>query len=276
MYKGFDVSLSNKCLRVSLEATKVGLFEAFIKEGKGVRDRVRKNVEAKIVSGKWVLSGSNIESNWFPQIQNHIFLSHSHQDEDLALAIAGMLKHWFDLDVFIDSAVWGYYAELGKQIFSKIVDLRGIISNDKKVELRNSVVSHVHCMLTKSLIQMMDQCECLMLLNTPASIGIRDIQGAQETYSPWIYTEVEMSRMLRTHLDPRRPKQMMIKESVEHFAMDEDVKDIISYPLNLDHLTRVEAQPFWKWICDAYKATKNRQDAQIKPFVALDVLYKMV
>lgn len=272
MYKGFDVSLLSG-LKQWLDSKKLGAFDFFVKEGRGIRDKVRKDIEAKIISGKWVLSGNNIESNWFPQIQNHIFLSHSHQDEDLALAIAGMLKHWFDLDVFVDSAVWGYYAELEKQIFRKIVDLRGIISSDKKVELRNSVVSHVHCMLTKSLIQMMDQCECLMLLNTPASIGFRDIQGSQETYSPWIYTEVEMSRMLRTHQDPRRPKRMLIKESMEHFAQDEDISNIISYQLNLDHLGKINDQIFLKWISNSYTATKNMQDGV--PFVALNELYEL-
>lgn len=274
MYKGFDVALQGG-LKAKIESYHSGAFNAFIQVGKRIRDKVRTDIEAKIVSGKWVLSGSDIESNWFPQLQNHVFISHSHKDEDLALAMAGMLKHWYGLDVFVDSALWGYYAELENQIYNKIIVLRGISSIEKKIELRNSVVSHVHCMLTKSLIQMMDQCECLIFLNTPASIGIRDIQGAQETYSPWIYTEVEMSRMLRTHLDSRRSKHTLIRESTEHFALDEDINGIISYPLNLDHLSRVDEQLFWKWIRTCAATTKG-QDAPIKPFVALDVLYKMV
>lgn len=277
MYKGFDVALDATQFRRKVTNTKAGLWDGFVLEGKASRKNLRNAISTKIASGKWVLSGSDIESNWFPKLQNHVFISHSHQDEDLALALAGALKHWMGLDAFVDSSVWGYYADLQKSIYQKVVSLRGEVYGEQRAELENSIVSHVHCMLTKSLVQMMDQCECLIFLNTPSSIGFRDVKGmSQETYSPWIYTEVEVSRFLRTHEDPRRPKMRKFAESVEGVAMDEAIRDIISYPLNLDHLGKVDSDGVWKWICAGNNAVCAESDALRKPFVALDKLYEMI
>ena len=275
MYKGFDVKLDVTKFRRKVTEVKPGLWDDFVLKGKASRQDLRDAIGTKIASGKWVLSGSDIESNWFPKLMNHVFISHSHQDEDLALALAGALKCWMGLDAFVDSSVWGYYADLQKLIYQKVTSLRGEVYGAQRTELENSIVSHVHCMLTKSLVQMMDQCECLIFLNTPSSIGIRDVRGtSQETYSPWIYTEVEVSRFLRTHKDPRRPKKQNFSESVEKVAMDEAIRDIISYPLNLDHLGKVGSDGVWKWICAGYKAVRGESNMLRKPFVALDQLYE--
>ena len=108
------------------------------------------------------------------------------------------------------------------------------------------------------------------------SIGIRDVRGkSQETYSPWIYTEVEVSRFLRTHEDPRRPKMRKFAESFEGMAMDEAIRDIISYPLNLDHLGKVDSDGVWTWICAGNKACRDEREPARKPFRALDKLYEM-
>ena len=94
-------------------------------------------------------------------------------------------------------------------------------------------------------------------------------------YSPWIYTEVEVSRFLRTHEDPRRPKKREFSESVEKVAMDEAIRDIISYPLNLDHLGKVDSDGVWKWICAGSQAMSTESNSLRKPFVALDKLYEL-
>ena len=276
MYKGFDVKLDMARFRQNVTKNNPGQWDVLVRNGKASRKNLRDVIDAKIASGKWVLSGNDIESNWFPKLMNHVFISHSHQDEDLALALAGALKCWMGLDAFVDSSVWGYYADLQRLIYQKVTSLRGEVHGAQRTELENSIVSHVHCMLTKSLVQMMDQCECLIFLNTPSSIGIRDVRGtSQETYSPWIYTEVEVSRFLRTHEDPRRPKMLKFAESVEGVGMDEAIRDIISYPLNLDHLGKVDSDGVWKWICAGYNAISAESNTSRKPFVALDKLYEL-
>jgi hypothetical protein len=62
-------------------------------------------------------------------------------------------------------------------------------------------------------------------------------------------------------------------ESVEGLAMR--TKDIISYPLNLDHMTKVDADGVWKWICAGSHAVSTESNSLRKPFVALDKLYEL-
>lgn len=45
-----------------------------------------------------------------------IFISYSHNDEDLILAIAGMLGKEFNLNVFVDAFYWGSTDRLLKEI----------------------------------------------------------------------------------------------------------------------------------------------------------------
>ena len=117
MYKGFDVKLDVTKFRQNVTKVKAGLWDDFVRNGKASRKNLRDVIDTKIASGKWVLSGSDIESNWFPKLMNHVFISHSHRDENLALALAGALKRWMGLDAFVDSSVWGYYADLQKSIY---------------------------------------------------------------------------------------------------------------------------------------------------------------
>ena len=38
------------------------------------------------------LDGSMLQNNWFPQINSDIFISHSHKDKKIAIALSGMLS----------------------------------------------------------------------------------------------------------------------------------------------------------------------------------------
>lgn len=56
------------------------------------------------------------EEDWFPSVEAHIFISHSHKDESKALQVAGWLKQQFGISAFIDSSVWGCGDDLLRQI----------------------------------------------------------------------------------------------------------------------------------------------------------------
>lgn len=113
------------------------------------------------------IDGNKMQSAWFPQFDADIFLSHSHADEDLVIAFAGWLKDVFNLKVFVDSCIWGYSKVLQNLIdekYSKIAD--GKYHYDKVLYAS----SHVHMMLNTALMQMIDNCECIIFLNTPNSV----------------------------------------------------------------------------------------------------------
>ena len=211
----------------------------------------------------------------FPQLTKHVFISHSHKDEDVALLIAGLLKERLGIDSFVDSAAWGCYRELAECLYA--VAKRGYprIALQHDAQLRMSATEHAHCMLSKSLIQMMDRCECLIFLDTPASVGLRNIDTAEcSTFSPWIYTEIEASRVLRRY---RYPRSMLkaANESLRSFARREAAQVQVVYPLNFEHLEKLVPQMFVQWVADAEKEKRCRADDKYKPYQLLDELYRI-
>lgn len=104
MYRGFQLELKRYCL----------MFKGKSEHYHSVGSNLLKGHQSKVqlVLKKFLLSdgsidGSRMQENWFPQIEADIFISHSHQDEGLAIALAGWLYEKFRLVSFIDSCVWG-------------------------------------------------------------------------------------------------------------------------------------------------------------------------
>src|SRR5690606_26606894 len=72
------------------------------------------------------IDGSKLQADWFPNIEADIFISHSHRDKDLAIALSEYLYQNFDLNVFIDSCIWGYSDE-----HLKIIDDKYCLNSDQ-------------------------------------------------------------------------------------------------------------------------------------------------
>lgn len=212
------------------------------------------------------LDGSKMQENWFPQIEADIFISHSHKDEKLAIALAGWLQETFGLTAFIDSCVWGYANKLLKKI-DDIYCLNdgGHTYNYKK---RNYSTSHVHMMLSVALTQMIDNTECLFFLNTPNSLTPNPDRN--QTESPWIYSEISTSQLIRKKkLEEYR--QVALTESQRIFAEDGNLK--VQYDLPIDHLTDIDAGYLYKWL-EVWNEDRNKGLQNSKNF-ALDNLYKL-
>lgn len=87
-----------------------------------------------------IINGSEIQKECFPVIDADVFISHSHNDEDLANALAGWLHKKFDLKVFIDSNVWEYSDDLLTEINDKYSNKQydtdgGVVYNYKSCNL---------------------------------------------------------------------------------------------------------------------------------------------
>ena len=270
MYKGYHLSMASELLsHYALRAES----ESYKEIGRAQKEAVQKVIQAKILSGKWVIAGAETESEWFPQLKKHVFISHSHKDEDAALLMAGVLKGRLGIDAFVDSAAWGCYRELAEYLYD--VSRRGYpsITSQQTTQLKMSATEHAHCMLSKSLIQMMDRCECLIFLDTPASVGLRNISiDRRSTFSPWIYTEIEASRLLRRYKYPR----FLVKvanESLRSFAMDEAPRVEVVYPLNLEHLDKLSPQMLLQWVANVEEKKSRLADDKYRPYKLLDELY---
>ena len=107
------------------------------------------------ISTDGVLDGGKMMEDWFPAIEAHVFISHSHNDRDMAITLAGSLKKNFGIISFIDSCIWGFANDLLKIIDQKYCKLQG--TNSYSYDLRNFSTSHVHMMLSTALAKMIDK-----------------------------------------------------------------------------------------------------------------------
>jgi hypothetical protein len=251
MYRGFNLKIDRN-------------FLSSIKSNRFLSLKETSGLDFSPILKKGTLDGNEIIKKWFPNdIRYHIFLSHSHKDEDLALRIAYILEERHNLKVFVDSDIWGNSIELLKGI-----NYRNCIVGKYKdktlydYDKCNYSASHVYLMLMNSLNIMIDRCEALFFLNTPNSISLEDnldnLDDLDRTLSPWIFSEIQTSKIIRKKI-PNRNIPLM--ESTKCFSTD--LK--ISYPLELDHLTEMSQDVFFKWIYSDYD----------NPNKALDGLYEI-
>lgn len=198
------------------------------------------------------VDGSRLQEYWFPRIKADVFISHSHQDEKLALALAGWLYETFRLVPFVDSCAWGYFDELSEQLFKGAVQ-----ANDPQEHkaLEDTIRSHVHTMLNGAIREMIDMTECLFFLNTSNSI-----HGDGKTQSNWIQSELEIARTIR-----RRPKEG--KRPVSELAETRSLGFMIAYEAPVAHLTKIDSDSLMKWAAHSFKVNP--------PHKYLDRLYAL-
>lgn len=188
------------------------------------------------------LSAKDMMDDWFKQIDADIFLSHSHKDEKLVIALAGWLWEKFKLKSFIDSTVWGYSNNLLKSIDDKYCKNSDGYYNYEK---RNYSTTHIHMMLSMSLLSMMDRCECLFFINTPNSFIPKNELNNGNTLSPWIYSEITASSMLRI----KKPnRSISVYDSIQEGLESHKTESYqIEYPLNKEHLIDLDINDLYSW-----------------------------
>lgn len=248
MYRGFNLKLNWS-------------DHNYFQKGSNLFDSYKWDVHKQLrefVGPDGSLQGSQIQSNWFPNVKSHIFLSHSHQDEELAITLAGWLHDNFGLVSFIDSCVWGYSNDL-----LRLIDDRYCLNPSGETysyEKRNFSTSHVHMMLNTALMTKMDDSECVIFINSPNSISTSRV--ISQTESPWIYSELSMTQVLRK----KTPQRRILREK-RYFSKGEVVNESlkIKYDVNLNHLNSIDADSLNNWIEEV--TTKD-------PEKALDAFYR--
>lgn len=213
---------------------------------------VRKTLTDYIERG--ALDGTKIQNDWFPNIDCNIFISHSHNDEENVIIIAGWLYDVFGLKTFVDSSIWGNANDL-----LKIIDNKYCYKNNGHYDYnkRNYSTSHVHMMLSTALTKMIDKTECLFFYNTPNSISSSDV--INRTKSPWIYSEIITSELIRRNI-PDRLNIEKIRKYSEGGIISEALD--FEYELDLAHLSYLDFKILTEW-----------QNSGTKNLNALDWLY---
>lgn len=237
MYKGFEIK--------GVNTSSFGrLFDEYKGKGEDLMEqlslRIISDIESIVLKDS-ILDGNMIMNKWFKRVDADVFISHSHDDLPLALALSGYLYDKLNIKCFVDSLIWGKADKLLESIDKKYS--RNIPDNGNyNYYKRNYSTSHVHNMLLMSITHMIDETDCLFFLNTPNSMPLED-GIKKQTLSPWIYSEIEISRVIRKKLKKAR--------EIKHFSAS-DTKILepvfesqsleqlhVGYELNTDHLLSI-------------------------------------
>jgi hypothetical protein len=249
MYRGFDLTL--KPVNVA----------KFYDRGKAIYDTLKTETELSLdtfILADREVDASALQEYWFPKIKADVFVSHSHNDLDMAIGFAGWLDKYFGLTCFIDSCIWKHCDKLLQRIDSRFTRNEGEATYN--YTLRNYSTSHVHMMLSVALMQMIDKSECLFFLNTPESVSVNDVVE-NSTFSPWIYAEIATAKYIEKHT-PDRLQTAVTKAFSETTlrSLQESENFRFRYNLKLGHLTTVDVNDMIAWE-GAYAELSNDRDA---------------
>lgn len=211
------------------------------------------------------LDGNKIIEDWFPDLKYDIFISHSHNDLELAKIFSEWLYTNFKLTSFIDSCVWKYSDDLLQKIDYDYCYNKE--SDTYSYQKRNFSTSHVHIMLSTALMNMIYNTECIIFLNTPNSIDrVGDIIK-NSTKSPWIYHELKSTKLLEVgKISDYRPDiKIDLKPIKESYS---EKKLSIKYKTELNHLIDLESSDLIKW--------NKAYQMYPRALHALDVLYNLL
>jgi hypothetical protein len=238
MYRGFELNIKDWNIDATYEALGNAQYAKYKRDTSAFLEQY--------LTKNGALDGAKMQEEWFPQVDADIFISHSHGDEKLALRLAGWLFSNFQIKTFIDSCIWKYSNNLLKIIDDK--HCKNKEGNTYNYDLRNNSTSHVHIMLSTALSKMIDKTECFFFINTDNSITIENTIKDPTTYSPWIYSELEMSRLVRKK-ELSEYRKLVSKEiffsAEERKMLNESVK--ITHKVDLDHLTKLTKDDFTDW-----------------------------
>mgnify|MGYP004574395093 CR=1 FL=1 len=218
-----------------------------------------------------IVNGTDIQKVCFNEIDADVFISHSHNDKELAIALARWLECKFRIKSFIDSDVWDYVDNLLKTINDKYSDKQYSSTGEVcsyNYNSCNRASQHANIMLITALQKMIDKTECIIFLNTDNSIQIfnEDYGEISRTYSPWIYSEILSTQIIRKkplfyYRDYKQPEQRAAFESAEFINYF-----TFYYDVCLDHLTKINGEKLNSWVINYY-GSDNREK------YPLDALY---
>ena len=120
---------------------------------------------------------------------------------------------------------------------------------------------------------MIDKAEATFLLNTDSAIAVIDHNVLNKVYSPWIYSELMCTRLVRKK--PLLVYRNCSRTALEHFEKVEEKSFKsqlpIYYEMNLEHLLRLYESNLEQW-----KKLWDECQVNTMDYSAMDLLYKQV
>ena len=158
------------------------------------RPRGLQNELRCLVKGeRGIIDGERLRNFVFPTDNYDVFISHSHDDLEIAKQFAAWLKEKYRYSVFLDSFVWGSADGLLQEIDNQYCKQR---NGNYNYHRRNYSTAHIHTMLSMSIMEIIKQSRIGIFIDSPHSIDLRNLSNSNraKTLSPWIYQEIMFMR----------------------------------------------------------------------------------
>lgn len=268
------------CYDIEVDNTQSKKEELLYDTG-NIEGKLKEIIKTQAIDGKEVaiIDHKELLDNWFPDTGCHIFMSHSHKDEDIAINIANNLYRKYGIKTFIDSKFWGYV----DKAISDINHLHSRCDNDSTyLDYKRSmrVASNFYIVLVNALTDGIFKSDSCWFINTDNSLNANDHSG-EGTYSPWLYTEMNYTSTVRRTPHPERP---IIAQESAGMAMDavngsEDLfksfsRDFaIRFASNKEHMKKVSNQKLNEIIFGENSLINERHFDKEEPFSNLDFIY---
>lgn len=179
------------------------LVKAGLKRTESLRTGVYDSL-ARYILADGTVDGDVILRDYFPAVKADFFISHSHDDTELAIAFSQWLYENFHIEAFVDHNIWGS----GDKLIRKLDDEYCFKTETKSYDYmtRNLTTSFVHLMLASVISKMIESCDYLIFLNSPNSLSADPRDNT--TGSPWIFYELLMAKLL----EEKNPKRKQFSQ----------------------------------------------------------------
>ena len=155
-----------------------------------------------------IINGEKLRDLVFPTDEFDVFISHSHNDLEIAKLFAVWLKEKYRYRVFLDSFVWSSIDGLLLEIDNQYCKQKnGLYSYHR----RNYSTAHIHTMLSMSIMEIIRHSKVGVFIDSPHSLNLNKLRNNNQakTLSPWIYQEIMFMRLFAdkkssTHMFSRK------------------------------------------------------------------------
>lgn len=177
-------------------------MESFIKSTdidklKSLQKDFKQKIRPFIFPKNGVINGETLKDTYFPTSNDgtpyDIFISHSHNNQKEAEILAAWLTKYKGLSCFVDSFVWGSADQLLKEIDNKYC--KSYRKNTYDYTKRNFTTSHVHAILSMSLLEIINESSFCIFIESSESLNLACL-GKKKTFSPWLYEEIKYMKTL--------------------------------------------------------------------------------
>lgn len=188
----------------------------------GLQDELRCLVKGE----RGIIDGEKLRNFVFPIDNYDVFISHSHDDLEIARQFAAWLKEKYRYSVFLDSFVWNSADGLLREIDNLYCMQRNGLYNYHR---RNYSTAHMHTMLSMSIMEIIKRSKAGILINSHHSINLERLRNSNQgkTLSPWIFQEI---MFMRQFANQKSSTRMFSSESLNEglqIAHTVDLSDFI-------------------------------------------------